>query len=171
MVDGEPAKTLVLGLGNLMLSDAGAGIEVIHRLRRRRPRPDGFDLVRAGVVNVSLASIIGHYRGLIVVTSQDFAAEPGTIHELRAIEMDAFIDAHPGHDPSLAEILALLRNSDLLPARRVLLMIQPACERVGRGLSQAVEQRLGELAERIVACADVWMQAPLERAADPLPLY
>ena len=71
MVKTSP-KTLVLGLGNAMLSDLGAGIEVIHRLRRRRPRPPDVDLVRVGLVNVSLAQVIGQYANLIVVEQASY---------------------------------------------------------------------------------------------------
>ena len=76
-------RTLVLGLGNAMLSDLGAGIELIHRLRRRRPRPVDIDLIRVGLVNVSLAQVVGEYAKLIVVEARPVGGEAGTVVEMQ----------------------------------------------------------------------------------------
>jgi hydrogenase maturation protease len=149
-------KTLVLGLGNAMLSDLGTGIELIHRLRRRRPRPAGVDLIRAGLVNVSLAQVIGEYANLIVVESRPVGGAAGTLVELQGHRMDAFLRQQTGDDANLADVLTLLEAEGRLPERRALMILQPGSARVGHGLSRPVAAALPELIERVLTRAGEW---------------
>ena len=155
-----PEKTLVLGLGNAMLSDLGAGIEVIYRLRRRKPRPAGIDLIRSGLVNVSLAQVIGKYNGLIVVESRPVGGRPGAIVELQARRMDEFLMQQTGDDAMLADIFSLLEPAGQLPSHRALMVVQPVSAQVGHGLSRPVAAALPRLMERVVVRADGWMAPP-----------
>lgn len=155
MVKTSP-KTLVLGLGNAMLSDLGAGIEVIHRLRRRRPRPPDVDLVRVGLVNVSLAQVIGQYANLIVVESRPVGGEAGSLVELQGPRMDAFLAQQTGDDATLSDVLALLETDGHLPRQRTLMLVQPGSARVGHGLSRPVSEALPEMIERVLVRAQDW---------------
>ena len=149
-------KTLVLGLGNAMLSDLGAGIEVIHRLRRCHTRPHTVDLVRAGLVNVSLTQVISRYEGLIIVESRPIGGPPGNIVELQDRRIDAFLLQQTGDDATLADIFSLLEPTGQLPTRRALMVIQPASTRVGSGLSKPVATALPQLIKHVVARAEEW---------------
>ena len=61
----------------------------------------------------------------------------------------------------------LLRKREQLPKRRLLLMIQPASNHVGRGLSEQVERGITELAERIVTRSLDWTPPPAQNDAGP----
>ncbi|HEY5719913.1 MAG TPA: hypothetical protein VIW02_05985 [Gammaproteobacteria bacterium] len=141
------ANTLVLGLGNALLSDLGVGIEVVHWLRRRRPRMPGVDLVRAGLVNVSLACVVSHYRGLIVITALPRGSAPGAMASWTDAQMDR-----------------LLLNNPRLPERRALLSIEPASGHVGRGLSRAVASSVPLAAGQVEGLLASWWPDPLPAA-------
>jgi hydrogenase maturation protease len=149
-------RTLVLGLGNAMLSDLGAGIELIHRLRRRRPRPADVDLIRVGLVNVSLAQVIGEYAKLIVVEARPVGGEAGAVVEMQGARMDAFLRQQTGDAAALSDLLVLLEAEGRLPAQRALMLVQPGSARVGHGLSRPVTAALTELSERVLARAEAW---------------
>lgn len=155
-------KTLILGLGNAMLSDLGAGIEVVQRLRRRRPRPPDIDLVRAGLVNISLAQVISGYASLIVVESRPIGGEPGNIVELQGRRMDQFLLQQTGDDATLADIFGVLKPSGRFPAQRALMVLQPASARVGHGLSRPVAAALPQLIDRVLERAAGWHAPPRE---------
>lgn len=155
-------KTLILGLGNAMLSDLGAGIEVVQRLRRRRPRPPDIDLVRAGLVNISLAQVISGYASLIVVESRPIGGEPGNIVELQGRRMDEFLLQQTGDDATLADIFGVLKPSGRFPAQRALMVLQPASARVGHGLSRPVAAALPQLIDRVLERAAGWHVPPRE---------
>ncbi len=172
--DREPlTKTLVLGLGNAMLGDLGAGIEVIHRLRRRRP-PD-VDLIRGGLVNVSLVRVIGYYTDLIVVESRPVGGTAGSVVELQGGRMDAFLRQHSGDSANLADVLELLALDGRRPMRRALMLLQPGSTSLGYGLTRPVEAALPQLVDRVLARAEAWRvpprQCPDTRRAEPLVRY
>ncbi len=166
-------NTLVLGLGNAMLSDLGAGIELIHRLRRLRPRPGHIDLLRAGLVNVSLAQVIGSYDRLIVAESRPVGGPAGSLVELQGRRMDAFLRQQTGDDATLADLLALLEAEGRLPERRAMLLLQPGSARVGHGLTRPVADAMQELIARVLARAESWNgpQPQTPGAARVVPNY
>ena len=166
-------KTLVVGLGNAMLSDLGAGIELIHRMRRLRPRPGHVDLIRAGLVNVSLAQVIGSYDKLIVAESRPVGGPAGSLVELQGRRMDEFLRQQTGDDATLADLLALLETEGRLPERRAMLLLQPGSARVGHGLSRPVADAMPEFLERVLTRAESWdaPQPQTPGAARVVPAY
>ncbi len=56
---------LLLGLGNTLMSDDGAGIHVINELRRHK-LPDGVDIVDGGTGGISLIDILSGYGTVFI---------------------------------------------------------------------------------------------------------
>lgn len=158
------ANTLVLGLGNALLSDLGVGIEVVHWLRRRRPRMPGVDLVRAGLVNVSLACVVSHYRGLIVITALPRGSAPGAMASWTDAQMDRLLARQAADEPTLRDLQRLLLNNPRLPERRALLSIEPASGHVGRGLSRAVASSVPLAVDQVEGLLASWWPDPLPAA-------
>lgn len=80
--DEGSAKTLVLGLGNDILSDDAVGLAVVQELREQVPETVRADFVDVCEMGLALLDVIVGYRELIIVDSiQTGKAEPGTLHE------------------------------------------------------------------------------------------
>jgi hydrogenase maturation protease len=75
-------KTLVLGMGNTILTDDGVGIEIAHGLKERRP---GLDVVETSEAGLALLDFIVGYDKLIIVDS--VKTEEGKPGELYKIDM------------------------------------------------------------------------------------
>ena len=60
-------KTLVLGIGNTLLSDEGVGIHVLQALAAESPLPDDVELLDGGTLSFTLAGPIEEADALIVV--------------------------------------------------------------------------------------------------------
>jgi hydrogenase maturation protease len=114
-------KTLVLGLGNPLLTDDAVGLHVARELRARLGnRPDvEVDEDYHGGLRL-MERMIGYDRGIVVdaIRSGD---DPGTVHRLSD---DSFPTQHSAsaHDASLSTALALGRtlNAHLPKAGNVL---------------------------------------------------
>ncbi|MCB1034624.1 MAG: hydrogenase maturation protease, partial [Acidobacteria bacterium] len=53
MKEGEgEARLLVLGLGNVLCSDDGLGVEAVHRLRRRYEIPEEVTVLDGGTLGL-----------------------------------------------------------------------------------------------------------------------
>jgi len=69
-------RTLVIGVGNLLRCDDGAGVHVVNRLRSEAPHIDADDVAMGGIE--ILESMKGYDR-VIIVDSVVTGAQPGTV--------------------------------------------------------------------------------------------
>ncbi|MGD8378058.1 MAG: HyaD/HybD family hydrogenase maturation endopeptidase [Gammaproteobacteria bacterium] len=128
----DPA-ILVLGIGNNLLSDDGAGIHVVEGLRTGGC-PANVTLLDGGTLSFTLLEAVEEAATLIVVDAANLDAPPGTVRSFEGDAMDAFLGSGGGrsvHEVSLLDLLAMARLRDRLPARRVLIGIQPECTNWG----------------------------------------
>ncbi len=140
-------KTLVLGIGNAMLGDDGAGPRLIELLRPAEG-PDLRVIDGETAPERHLGEVEAAQPGVaLLVDAVDWGGAPGEI---------AFLDeenlpprACTTHDVSLRLVLQYLRLST--GAKVGLLGIQPAQTRFGAGLSPEVEETVRRVAEMLGA--------------------
>jgi hydrogenase maturation protease len=120
--------TVVLGIGNTLLGDEGAGVYAVRALCARRPIPSDVLFVDGGTLSFTLAPVIEQAQALIVIDAAELSAAPGTVRVFVNGEMDEFLGAHRKssvHEVSLIDLLSVARLTDKLPERRALIGIQP----------------------------------------------
>lgn len=121
-------RAVVLGIGNVLLGDDGAGIHVIERLGRDHELPADVELLDGGTLSFSLLDRVESASILIVVDASNLGEPPGAVRFYADEEMDAFL-ASPAqrsvHDLNLGDLLRMCALRDALPARRFLVGIQP----------------------------------------------
>ena len=59
-------NTLILGIGNLILTDDGVGIKIAQRLKEERPE---LEVVETGEAGLTLLDLITGYDRLIIIDS------------------------------------------------------------------------------------------------------
>jgi hydrogenase maturation protease len=121
-------KTLILGIGNVLLSDEGAGIHAIRQLADRAERRDDIELMDGGTLSFSLAGAIEDAENLIVIDAAQYDGEPGTTRVFVGEQMDEFIGSNRKcsvHEVSLIDLMAIALLSEQLPQQRALIGIQP----------------------------------------------
>jgi hydrogenase maturation protease len=157
-------RTVVLGIGNPLLTDEGVGIHVINRLGLQFGPDADVDCVDGGTLSFSLAATIEDARRLIVVDAAELGAAPGTVRVFEGAEMDAFLGSNRKrsvHEVGLLDLMAVALLSGRLPQRRALVAIQPGVVEWGEQPSEAVAQAVP------VACAAARDLAERWRAHDP----
>jgi hydrogenase maturation protease len=111
--EGSPLKTLVLGLGNPILTDDGVGIHVVRRAARYC-KADHVSFAEACVGGLRLLDmLLGFERVLLVDAIQTADSEPGTIFRLQPTHLQQSLHSGSSHDLTLAGALALGRSLDL----------------------------------------------------------
>ncbi len=134
----------VVGVGNVMKGDDGAGPELVAELLKR-----GFDLpcVDATEVPENYAGWVPkqELEAVVFVDAVDFGGEPG---ECRVIPFEhLMISASNTHRMSLHYTVMFLR--DEWEGDAILVGIQPKSMKLGEGLSEEVERGVRELAETL----------------------
>jgi hydrogenase maturation protease len=145
------ADTLILGIGNSLLSDEGVGVHAINRLQNRTIRRPGVRLLDGGTLSFTLLPELDGVANLIVVDAAELHAVPGTVRCFVNDEMDRMIATtkRSVHEVGLLDLLAIARLSDNLPPNRALVAVQPASTGWGESLSEPVEQAMPEVLRRI----------------------
>jgi len=121
-------KTLILGIGNTLLQDEGAGVHAIRMLADQAMQHDDIELMDGGTLSFSLAGAIEDADQLIVIDAAQYDGAPGTTKVFLGEQMDEFIGGNRKlsvHEVSLIDLMMIARLADQLPRRRALIGIQP----------------------------------------------
>jgi len=153
---------LVLGVGNTLLSDEGAGVRAVEALDGR---PElgvlGLSLIDGGTIGLSLLVEMEDAGALIVVDAGRIGAAPGTVKTFLGAEMDEFL-RHRGrnpHDISLDDLMDGLRLRDAVPDRRALVVVEPESITVGDILTPAVAAAVPAVVDAVLAIAADWRRS------------
>jgi hydrogenase maturation protease len=121
-------KTLILGIGNVLLRDEGAGVFAIRQLADLAAQRDDIELMDGGTLSFSLAGAIEDADNLIVIDAAQYDGEPGTTKVFVGEQMDEFIGGNRKcsvHEVSLIDLMAIALLAGQLPRQRALIGIQP----------------------------------------------
>lgn len=105
MLPGSGAvRTLVLGIGNVLMGDEGVGVEVVRRLQDLA-LPDGVECLDGGTGSFALLEPMGRASRIVLVDAAADEGAPGTIRRL----MPRFSRDYPrsltAHDIGLKDLL------------------------------------------------------------------
>ena len=150
-------RTLVLGLGNPIRSDDGAGVVALRYLDEDPRVPGAVDLVEGGTKGLELVPYISGMSRLLVLDAVDVGAVAGTIVRIRGTELWSLPGNGNVHDLALADIFNALRLLGQEPQETVLLGIQPGTTELGTSLSKRVESALPLFVEAAIAQLSLWV--------------
>jgi hydrogenase maturation protease len=147
----RPIPLLVLGLGNVLLSDDGLGAAAVNDLLRRFEVPDGATVLDGGTLGMSLLPYLEDADAAILVDAVRAEAAPGSPVRLEGEDVAPAVAGRLSpHQVGVADLLDGARLLDRYPRRVVLLGLVPASLGLGLGRSPAVEARVPGLVDRIV---------------------
>jgi hydrogenase maturation protease len=157
-------KTLVLGLGNTILTDDGVGIHVVRaaeaRYKSRTVHNDAdVTFIEASVGGLRLIETIAGYERLILVDAiQTRGGIPGQIHRLQPGNLNASLHAGSSHDLTFTGALALGRRLGMaIPEDEDIHIVAIEAEDVltfGETCTPAVAAAIPQAADRVLAELD-----------------
>ena len=148
-------KTLILGIGNTVLSDDGVGCKVAQRLEKRLKGQKGIIVKETAVSGLSLLDEIAGYERLIIIDAiQTRGGKPGAIYKLSPGDFKTGRMAVI-HDVGLLTALELGRKLEMEMPRNVVIIAIEAKDmatfseectpEVKKAIPKAVEMVLKEL--------------------------
>jgi len=102
-------KTLVLGLGNPILSDDGVGIHIVRALAGRLNRPN-VDVAEASLGGLRLLDTVVGYDRLILVDAIRAGGRAGQVYRLSTKDLLSSLHSTSSHDLSLPAAMELGRR-------------------------------------------------------------
>jgi len=145
-------KTLILGVGNYLMSDDGLSVHVLERLQNSNLIPQEIEMVDGGTCGLDLLQYLEGVTNLIIIDAvNQRGGVPGTIIRLQGDQVPVYLSLKISpHDIGLPDLLATAKLRDLYPENIVVLGIQPASLELSVDLSPQVAEKVDDLIELIV---------------------
>jgi len=142
---------LVLGIGNVLLTDEGIGVRALNELERRYTFPENVELLDGGTAGIELLRHIRNRDYLIIMDAMKFNQEPGTVTRVEGNDVPAaFRTRISPHQLGLSDLLAAAMLTDELPPNLVLFGVEPENLDIGLNLTDTVEASVEKLTGAII---------------------
>jgi hydrogenase maturation protease len=157
-------KIIILGVGNLLLSDEGIGVHVAQKLMDIVFPPE-VEVVEGGTDGFGLINVLLGADRLILVDAVKGGGRPGSIYRFDLEECRPFPDHYKTsiHQISILEVLNL---SDLIghTPRTTVIGVEPKSLQMGMELSPEVEAQIPKVInlvkEEVLATLDSYHSQP-----------
>ena len=150
-------RVLILGIGNLIMGDDGAGVCVVHKLQRVHSLPSGVAVMDGGTLGLDLLPALEGVSHLILVDAVATGSRPGTLVKLVGEEIPLALETRLSpHQMGLKDLLAVARLMGQEPAEMVLIGVQPGSIEMGTELTPAVAERVDDMLAAIMAQLAQW---------------
>jgi hydrogenase maturation protease len=145
----SPKKIVILGVGNILLSDEGVGVHVANELMKL-DLPPGVTVVEGGTDGFRLIDIIAEADRLIVIDAVKGGAVPGSIYRFN---IDEVKDCPPGFKTSVHQIgiLEVINLSSLIgkTPNTTVIGVEPKSLGMGMELSPEIKAKIPRIIELI----------------------
>lgn len=146
-------RILVLGTGNILLTDEAIGVYIAQALADRYILPDYVDVMDGGTAGMELlGSMAGRDHLIITDAIVTTKSAPGTIRILRDEEVPAlFTNKISPHQLGLSDVLSALRFTGEFPAKLTLVGVVPASLEPGIGMTPLREATVEPALQQVLA--------------------
>ncbi len=164
-------RVVVLGLGNVLVGDDGAGVAALADLTRRYLLPPQVEVFDGGVLGLQLLGLVEDVEHLLVLDAvRRVGAVAGDVVRLDGDQVRArFAVTVSTHELGLAEVVGAAELRGRRPRHLVVLGVHPgAVQELTLALTPPVEATVGVLADLAAAELRTWGLAVSART-DPEP--
>jgi hydrogenase maturation protease len=153
-------RMAVVGIGNNLLSDDGAGIHALALVAA--DAEDDVSCIDGGTVGLALLDRLADLDGLVALDAMILGKKPGTVTVLESDAMDRHLRQQHGsvHEVGLSDLVDALRLRGELPARRALIGIEPADMGWGTEPTEAVAAAVPKAAAIARRLVREWRAVP-----------
>lgn len=148
---------VLLGVGNILLTDEGFGVHVVNQLREDYVFNPPITILDGGTMGMELLTYMRGMTKLLLVDAINGGDAPGTVYEFPHEEMNSyFTEAISVHEVGMQDILRIrtLQEDPLEDA--VVIGVEPENLELGLDLSETTQVVVKEVKERILAVLASW---------------
>lgn len=150
----EPTKRIaVVGMGNLLMSDDGVGVHVLHKLQEEHF--NGVDLIDAGTAVIHTADCLRDAGHIVVIDALKAGHKPGTLYLMSGEDVFENDYSLSVHSLGLKTALRFLAP-DSEPLDWTLVGVEPATIDCGTELSLAVREAIPGAVRTVENLIEEW---------------
>ena len=158
MTNDQPhTSILVLGIGNLVMSDDAIGVLVAQQLQQRYRFPDSVEVMDGGTLGLDLLPKLENITHLIMIDAVETGEKAGTCVRLRGEDLPIALQTKLSpHQMGLKDLLAVSELTGHSPNEMVLIGVQPGSIEMAVGLTDEVSAQLEYLVSCVLAELAGW---------------
>ncbi|WP_455200579.1 HyaD/HybD family hydrogenase maturation endopeptidase [Kaarinaea lacus] len=152
-------STLVLGIGNTLLTDEGIGVHATRFIYDKHADLPDTHYLDGGTLSFTLAGPIEDADNLIVIDAAQLNDNPGTVRTFVGNEMDEYLSCQTRrsvHEVGLMDLMSMVRLSGRLPENRALIGVQPKSLEWGEAPSEEVQAAIPDVCEEALHLIQEW---------------
>ena len=147
----------VFGIGNLLLSDDGVGVHVLHKLIEDYEFPEYVEFIDGGTKGLDLLPLFENRDKVLIIDAANFNKEPGTIDSVEGSKIPAFLSTKLSvHQIGLPDTLFAAKLMEITPPEMCLIGIQPKSMDTATELSEVISSQMDNLIEKVLGKLKEW---------------
>ena len=147
----------VFGIGNMLLSDDGVGIHVLHKLQNEFNFSPSIELIDGGTKGLDLLPLFENRDRVLIIDAANFKKAPGTIDTVEGDNIPAFLSTKLSvHQIGLPDMLYAAKLMDIMPQETFLIGMQPLSMDTATDMSEVVSSQMDNLIERVIGKLNEW---------------
>ena len=151
ILTGTGPRVLVLGIGNLVMSDDGVGVRVVQQLQSEYSFAENVEVLDGGTLGLDLLPKLEGIDHLIVVDAVETGEKPGTCVRLAGAELPIALETKVSpHQMGLKDLLSVAELLGHSPGEMVLIGVQPGSIEMDTELTPEVENVLQQLVDNVL---------------------
>lgn len=142
-------KIVVLGVGNLLLSDEGVGVHVANSLMEMT-LPSKVEVIEGGTDGFSLMDVVMNTDRLILIDAVKGGGPPGSIYRFDIEDCSHYLDFYKTsvHQINILEVISLSKLIGHTPKTTVI-GVEPKSLEIGMELSPEIQAKIPKIIELI----------------------
>lgn len=167
-MSAERACILLVGIGNILLTDDGVGVHVVRALdAMQKAGKIAFPVALrdGGTIGLALLAEFNQPSAVILIDAMELGAPPGTVRAFEGAEMDACLGGKKStaHEVAASDLIAAAQLTGCAPERRALVAIQPGSTEWGLSLTEPVDAAIPRACDMALSLIQEWNQPQKRR--------
>ncbi len=141
-------RAVVLGIGNIILTDEAAGVRAVEMLEQAYQIPDQVTVIDGGTSGMEMIEDLANLDLLVILDVVKTGASAGSIVKIAGADIPVFFRHKLSpHQIGLPDVLASLELLDTMPKEIVVLGIEPISLELGLEMTPTIADKLPQLVE------------------------
>ncbi|MGA2071019.1 MAG: hydrogenase maturation protease [Sedimentisphaerales bacterium] len=145
MTNQSPKKdTIVIGLGNILMSDESIGIHLIRRLSEYQGKYPCVEFIDAGTGGMNILHLIANRKKAVIIDCVKMGKKPGAIKQFEPADVKTTkkMTHFSLHEADILRIIELSKQLGECPNQIVIFGIEPESLELGQKLSKTLAGKI-----------------------------
>ena len=155
--DDYDNSIVVLGVGNILLTDEGLGVHVVKELKENYNFTPEISLIDGGTMGMELLTYMRGMKRILLIDAINGGEAPGTVYEFPHRELEQYFTEHISvHEVGMQDILRIRAIQENPLEDAIVIGVEPESLEIGFEPSAPVQAVLPEVKERVLRVLRNW---------------